>query len=481
MQSSSTSAPHPAWLPSGTVVGPWRVVDCAGRGAHGAVYRAVPVDSEHAPPVALKLAVRPRDPRFAREVELLSRARHPSVPRLMDSGDWQHADGTLYPFIVMEWVEGVPLYDWARQGAPSPRQVLGVLAQLASGLAALHAHGGVHRDVKGENVLVRRSDGRAMLTDFGMGHYSGAATLTPLGAYPGTPAYRAPESGLFELQFLRDPAARYSAGPADDVYALGVTACRLVTGEYPEFADPAKDDQGRWHLEAVIPPASLSQVEPRLRTLILRMLSVHPEQRGTAAELAEALEQAAGHSSKESPPPTEPRAVAARKSSRARGFAERLISRESARRLLSVAAVGLALTAWVWWLLTAEPVEGPVAVRAMATGTDQKDAGTAGLGEVAAAMCMEESPGSPAQEVMAEDTPEPLPGQAVPDAKGRCPHKGQVAFNGGCWALQALEGEACEVLSGQLYQGTCYVPIIERPRKRPRPPTSSPTKKSAPR
>jgi serine/threonine protein kinase len=131
----------------------------------------------------------------------------------------------------MEWIEGVPLYAWARQQPFSAPTACQMLAQLARALQSIHAQGCVHRDVKGENVLVRRSDGRAMLIDFGAGLYPEAETLTPPDAYPGTPAYRSPESALFELQGLRTRAERYRAGPGDELYALGVTACRWLTGE----------------------------------------------------------------------------------------------------------------------------------------------------------------------------------------------------------------------------------------------------------
>jgi serine/threonine protein kinase len=179
MEKASAPTLHPAMLPPGTQVGPWRVVAWAGRGVYGAVYRAVSVQDEHAAPVALKLALLPRDPRFVREVELLSRLSHPSAPRLVGHGEWQHPGGTLYPFIAMEWVDGVPLYDWAKLHPPASQQVLRWLAQLARVLQALHSQGAVHRDVKGDNVLVRRSDSRALLTDFGSGIYPGATTLTP--------------------------------------------------------------------------------------------------------------------------------------------------------------------------------------------------------------------------------------------------------------------------------------------------------------
>jgi len=163
---SSSPSFHPALLPPGTQIGPWRVVDWAGQGVHGAVYRAVRIGQEHTPPVALKLALLPDDPRFARERELLSRTLHPHIPRLVDHGHWQSPSGSLHPFLAMEWVDGVPLYDWARLFRPAEAQQLRLMAQLALALQYLHAQGTAHRDVKGGNVLVRRSDSRLFLMDF---------------------------------------------------------------------------------------------------------------------------------------------------------------------------------------------------------------------------------------------------------------------------------------------------------------------------
>jgi hypothetical protein len=75
-------------------------------------------------PVALKVAMFSNDPRFAREVELLTRVHHPSVPQLLDRGWWHSAEGVAHPYVVMEWIRGRPLYDWAREANPSSRQVL---------------------------------------------------------------------------------------------------------------------------------------------------------------------------------------------------------------------------------------------------------------------------------------------------------------------------------------------------------------------
>jgi eukaryotic-like serine/threonine-protein kinase len=138
---------NPACLPPGTRIGPWRLLEPRGRGTYGVVYRAVPAEEQAADAVALKLALHPGDERFTREVELLSRIRHPSVPRLLDHGSWQPEAGPAYPYFVMELIEGLSLYDWARVHGPTSRQVLRVLASLARALEATHAEGAVHRDV----------------------------------------------------------------------------------------------------------------------------------------------------------------------------------------------------------------------------------------------------------------------------------------------------------------------------------------------
>ncbi|MFL5343760.1 MAG: serine/threonine-protein kinase [Hyalangium sp.] len=459
---------HPAQLSPGTVVGRWRVVGWAGRGVHGAVYRAVQVDKEQETPVALKVALRPGDPRMAREAELLSRLRHPSLPRLWDSGEWHHPFGARFPFLAMEWIEGAPLYGWARQPPPSPQQVLTLLAQLASALQAVHAQGAVHRDVKGDNILVRSADSRAVLTDLGMCIYPGAATLTPPAVVVGTPIYCSPEADLFELQCGRSATARYAAGPADDLYALGVTACRLVTGDYPVLAEPRRDERGTWHQDTVVVPPALLRLDPPLRDSILRMLSVRPEDRGTAAHWAQELERSARPTLPKSPPLPAASTVA-------RDSAADIDSRVPARPRRSwrlTAAAGVVLATWAWWAVPSDGVYTPSSGKHESAGVDRPDAGTAGLGETAASAATMDSSEPSFLEAMAKETPpEPEPGQIRPDARGRCPRKQQVALNGGCWAQVPLEREECEATGGSIFKGTCYLPITASKRG----PTSSPT------
>jgi len=481
MESASPLALYPSRLPIGTQIGSWRVVGWGGRGVYGAVYRAVPVEDAHAPEVALKIALLPDDPRFAHEVELLGRVNHPSIPRLLDHGVWHSSGDTRHPYLVMQWVGGLQLYDQARMSLLRPAQVLRWLAQLASALEALHAQGAVHRDVKGGNVLVRSSDGRAMLMDLGTGFYPGAATLTQPQWFPGTPAYRSPESWLFELRFSRDPTARYRAGPADDLYALGVTACRLLIGEYPEPAAPRKDEEGKWHLDMLLPHGLLKEngMEPRLRAFVLRMLAEKPEDRGSAAQLAEELERAAELAEVPAPKPQQPAAQEpkAERASEASGPTADVVPPapvQLKRHWRVLAAAGLALAVWTWKAVSRPPEAESSAADAQSAEEGTPDAGPSGLGEAAAATSLKEAPNSSHQEVLTEDSlPEPRPGQTRPDGKGRCPHRRQIALNRGCWLEISLEPERCSELKGQMFKGLCYLPFIPPGR----PPTSSPTDK----
>ncbi len=95
---------NPASLPEGTHVGPWRLGSLLGRGAYGTVYRAEAVGRGARGRAALKLAQAPNDARFEREVTLLSRLRHPCIPRLLGHGHWRSPSGQLHPFVAMERV-----------------------------------------------------------------------------------------------------------------------------------------------------------------------------------------------------------------------------------------------------------------------------------------------------------------------------------------------------------------------------------------
>ena len=418
-----------------------------GQGAYVAVYRAERVGFRRSGPGALKVSLLRWNPRMEREVELLSRLSHPGIPRLLDRGGPQPPSGDEYPFFVMEWVEGPRLYAWGEQLAPSGKQVCRVLAQLARALEALHAAGAVHRDVKGDNVLVRLPDMRAVLTDFGSCHFQGAERLTWQSLPPVTPAYLSPQAVLFYIHSLRLPDGYYPPSPADDLYALGVTAYRLVMGQYPAHVKTRQDEQGTWQASGPDPRPLLESnpwVEPVLREVIVRLLSDAPEQRGTAAQVAQALEAAAG--SEESPEHS-------RSPVRARTW----------KLWLTLAAAG----AGAVWLWSSNRV--PRALNAQAP-----DAGTTAVGDTSPTE-PQSATASPEENkpIAQQPLPQPLPGQARPNERGRCPGHKQAPINGGCWVeLLPMSAEEC-VKSGYVpFQGKCYLPAPAPPKKPA--PTSSP-------
>ena len=454
---------NPESRPPGTSIGQWRLLEQCGRGTYGVVYRAERVEEPRGV-VALKLALYPGDVRFVREAELLSRVHHPAVPRLFDHGQWQPRDGVSYAWLVMEWVEGMPLYDWAMARRPSSRQVLHLLARLARALEATHAAGGVHRDVKGDNVRVRRADGQPVLMDFGSGHYLGASTLTWQPFPPGTSTYRAPEAWRFVMCSGKPPALAYAPGPADDVFALGVTAYRLVTGKYPPSAYPRADDARLWHPEKLaLWTASMCNARcvPELSALVSRMLALQPEARGSAGDVAEALEQAARKAGPEADVP-----LFTGDETRPAGLfppVQRVTVRAPARpaRWPRVVAAGLAasLALGAGALLSTRSVE-PFEKTHRAEREEAKDGGTAAVGDTAVTAPVEPE-GAPAMlsAIRAELPPKPFPKQRKPGGDGRCPGKGLVAINGGCWVKLPVELKDCEAAGGFAYKGDCYIPL----------------------
>jgi eukaryotic-like serine/threonine-protein kinase len=180
-------------------------------------------------------------------------------------------------------------YEWARVHNPSCRDVLRVLAQLAGTLEVLHRGECLHRDVKGDNILVE-PEGRAVLVDFGSGTWMGAPPLTEWVVPPNTREYRSPESLRLEWSPSRKHGVLYETRPADDLYALGVAAYRLMAGVYPPpGTDPeALKAQFQVPLPARRPVHELNKrVVPELSALIERMHSPCPGSGVPPAPIAE--------------------------------------------------------------------------------------------------------------------------------------------------------------------------------------------------
>ncbi len=464
----------PDSLAVGEIVGPWRLEGRAGRGAYGVVYRARRAGHPQSEPVALKMALFPGDPRFAREVKLLSVIEHPAAPRFIDRGWWRTEDGRVFPYVVMEWVDGMPLYDWAELHNATSRQVLHVLGQVAQALEATHAKDCLHRDVKGDNIRVAPKGPAAVLMDFGSGTWAGAPLLTDGPLPPGTRPYRSPEALRFQWDFRSAKDAHYEATPADDVYALGVAMYRVVTGMHPPVGtDPeAREDK----LRPPLPPRALPQtlnerVLPELASLIEWMLAKEPQRRPSAREVFRSAEATAGRAGPEADVPLNgavplhawPRPVQVHTAAEPQEHAPRWV-------FWGAAVAGMILLAGGMWSINrwsmhwqVEPLEEePIVAEAEAPDAGvSRDGGTADLGETAMTARVSEQDVPDSSKVIAQAVPEePLDGQR----RAPC-GRGEVEINGGCWAWWAHLSPPCGDEAYE-WKGRCYWPLPQKKKHR---------------
>lgn len=283
----------PALSDGALVAGRWRIVRFLARGGMGEVYEAE--DLELRERVALKtihpaVSSQPASlERFKREVHLARKVTHPNVCRLFEFGSHPAADGSATAFLTMELLEGETLAERARRVGRMPADVvLPIVRQIGAALAAAHAAGVVHRDLKGDNIfLVPAPAGgeRVVVTDFGIARGGAddrfALTATSIGGGLGTPAYMAPE------QVTGEPATA-----AADQYALGVLVFELLTGELPFRADTPLATAAKRLTEA--PPSladRLPDLDPRWSEAVRRALARHPAERfGSVSDLVAALE-----------------------------------------------------------------------------------------------------------------------------------------------------------------------------------------------
>ncbi len=210
----------------GRRLGPWRILECIGRGGMGRVYRARREDGDFAQQVAIKLVDQVGDQsavarRLRSERQILAGLQHPNIAGLVDGG--MAEDGT--PWFALEYVEGEPITDWCDRHRLTVEGRLKRFLAVCAAVAHAHERLVVHRDLKPANILIG-ADGQVKLLDFGIAKLldgdegEAAAGSTVLRAF--TPAYAAPEQIRGETPTT-----------AVDVYALGLLLHELLTGRLP--------------------------------------------------------------------------------------------------------------------------------------------------------------------------------------------------------------------------------------------------------
>jgi serine/threonine-protein kinase len=218
--------------------------------------------------------------RFRREALSAARLVHPNVVQVYDFGT---DEASQRQYIVMEHVEGQSCAELLRDHGPlEPESVVDICAQSCRGLDYAHRNGVVHRDVKPGNLL-RNKEGVIKLADFGIAKATEDSDITRVGSVIGTAAYLSPEQARGE-----------SAGPAADLYALGVVAYQLATGRLP-YQGASLTELARQQESG--PPTGIHDVQPgfpqALSLAIARALERDPAHRySSAAEMEKALEKA---------------------------------------------------------------------------------------------------------------------------------------------------------------------------------------------
>jgi serine/threonine protein kinase len=328
--------------PDGVAGGRYRLERPLGHGGMASVYLAR--DSELGRPVAVKLLAENAAgddglrERFVREARLAARLSHPNVVSVFDAGEDEGR-----PYIVMEHVEGETLSEVIGRRGRLPHEEARALAlQAAHGMAHAHAAGLVHRDIKPQNLLLRK-DGTLKIADFGIARAAEGTALTQAGTVLGTAAYLAPEQAVGE-----------EVTPASDVYSLGAVLYELLTGRPPLQVESLDDLAKR---KAIPPVREVAPDVPRdLEDVVMRCLARIPDYRPRQLERELGPEGAEPETQRLEAP------------------------REPSRRLLWLGAAGAAALAGILLAVTLtgghsskHPTPRPRAVPQIARGADAQE------------------------------------------------------------------------------------------------------------
>lgn len=262
----------------------YEIKELIGTGRFAKVYRAEHLFMKR--DVAVKIvdpALVSSDPtlirRFLSEAQVSFDLRHNNIVTVHDVGE---ENGLL--FMVMEYIDGDPLEEIIKSKGPLPLdQVLDILSGIGSALDYAHEAGLIHRNVKSSNIFIKKLDNRPILVDFGIAKVASSQALTQVGFQAGTPEYMSPE------QANGDAATKLS-----DLYALGIVAYEMLTGNVPFKANtPAVTlFQQLTHIAPSVTEIR-KDIPGYVADAITRMLSKNPMERyQSAADFVAALRNA---------------------------------------------------------------------------------------------------------------------------------------------------------------------------------------------
>ena len=254
-------------------IGNCRIVEEVASGGMAVVYRAVQDPLGRTVAIkALKTSAAAEEnvvTRFEREAKSLANLQHENIIHVYD---FHRERGAM--FIVMEYVQGIDLYDLLEKCGRLPYDVAAIVAmQVARALDYVHYRGIVHRDIKPANIMIARTGGVKVM-DFGIARDQSFGDLTEAGTGIGTPAYMSPEQVLGDKLDARS-----------DIFSLGVVLYQMVTGKKPFVEDERKSAMHKIRLEKHESARSVNPEIPReLNNIIDRCLEKQPRDRWRSAQ-----------------------------------------------------------------------------------------------------------------------------------------------------------------------------------------------------
>src|SRR5215475_5289974 len=249
-------------------IGNCRIVEEIGSGGMAVIYKAVQESLNRTVAVkALKTSVAQDSQfaiRFEREALSVSSLQHENIIHIYDF----HKLGGAY-FIVMEYVEGIDLYDLLDKCPMLPADVAAIIAmQVARGLDYAHYRGIIHRDIKPANIMIGKHGG-VKLMDFGIARDQAFGDLTETGTGLGTPSYMSPEQILGDKLDFRS-----------DLFSLGIVLYQMITGRKPFIEDDARTVMQKIRLDRYTQARKVVGSVPRtLERILGRLMEKMPVNR----------------------------------------------------------------------------------------------------------------------------------------------------------------------------------------------------------